>query len=52
MYPFCCGLSLVINNKSQHGYINKENKLIVPFGYILGVTHNSFVDMHGSYAII
>ena len=32
MYPFCCGLSLVINNKSQHGYINKENKLIVPFG--------------------
>ena len=31
MYPFCCGLSLVINNKSQHGYINKENKLIVPF---------------------
>lgn len=32
MHPFCCGLSLVINNKSQHGYINKENKLIVPFG--------------------
>lgn len=32
MHPFCCGLSLVISNKSQHGYINKENKLIVPFG--------------------
>lgn len=32
MYPFCCGLALVRNNKSQHGYINKENKLIVPFG--------------------
>lgn len=32
MYPFSCGLALVRNNKSQHGYINKENKLIIPFG--------------------
>lgn len=48
MYPFSCGLALVKNNKSQLGYINKENKLI----YILGVTHNSFVDMLGLYAII
>lgn len=31
MYPFSCGLALVKNNKSQLGYINKENKLIVPF---------------------
>ena len=26
MYPFSCGLALVKNNKSQLGYINKENK--------------------------
>lgn len=32
MYPFSYGLSLVKNNKFQNGYINKENKLIVPFG--------------------
>lgn len=52
MYPFSCGLALVKNNKSQLGYINKENKLIVPFDFILGVTHNSFVDLRGLYVII
>lgn len=31
MYPFSCGLALVRNNKFQYGYINKDNKLIVPF---------------------
>ena len=52
MYPFSCGLALVKNNKSQLGYINKENKLMYRLIYILGVTHNSFVDMRGLYAII
>lgn len=31
MFPFSCGLALVRNNKFQYGYINKDNKLIVPF---------------------
>ena len=31
MHPFSCGLALVRNNKFQYGYINKDNKLIVPF---------------------
>ncbi len=32
MHPFSCGLALVRNNQFQYGYINKENKTIVPFG--------------------